>query len=411
VNAKTRACRGQEPVWYYYADPVTNNGENWWQFQYTAALAGTCLDDFVRTQSTTPEVDERLSYAAKIANISAINSGQMDSTAANVGAVAWTYQAMKGNVYVYSFDPSTSKLHNDWRQMSGEADLGLFGALRILSADVASDPIFGLVGYGCDVSTANSCTSVTPTDGVFKRLNMISQKMSFSLNRDRYTGATVGSASNYLGFTLQNQTGDAHTTTLTVVGLPAGSYAVSVGGSSAGSVTATGGKPTVISLSVGAGATSAVQIGSGCNGSVGGASGSSGTGGSTGSGGSSGSGGSTGSGGTTGSGGSGSGGSNSGGSSGTGGNSGSGSGSGGSPGSGGNGSGGNGSGGSNGSGSGGSTGSGGSGSGTGGSGAAAETGSGGCACATAGGNDGFPGAWLLAALAAATLRRRTRRRA
>ena len=35
---------------------------------------------------------------------------------------------MKGNVYVNSFDPANSKLHNDWRQMSGEADLGLFGA-------------------------------------------------------------------------------------------------------------------------------------------------------------------------------------------------------------------------------------------------------------------------------------------
>ena len=68
----------------------------------------------------------------------------MDSTAANMGTVSWTYQGMKGNVYVNSFDPSTSKLHNDWRQMSGEADLGLFGALRILSADVANDPIFGL---------------------------------------------------------------------------------------------------------------------------------------------------------------------------------------------------------------------------------------------------------------------------
>src|SRR3569623_527411 len=79
VNAKPRACRGQEPVWYYYADPVTLNGENWWQFQYTAALAGYCMDDWLRSYSTTPEVDERLSYAAKIANVSAINSGQMDS--------------------------------------------------------------------------------------------------------------------------------------------------------------------------------------------------------------------------------------------------------------------------------------------------------------------------------------------
>jgi hypothetical protein len=33
VDAKTRACRGQEPVWCYYADPVSLNGENWWQFQ------------------------------------------------------------------------------------------------------------------------------------------------------------------------------------------------------------------------------------------------------------------------------------------------------------------------------------------------------------------------------------------
>ena len=120
-----------------------------------------------------------------------------------------------------------------------------------------------MTGYGCNVSSANSCTSVTPTDGVFKRLNMISQKLSFSLNRDRYTGATVSSANNYLGFTLQNQTGDAHTTTLTVVGLAAGTYPVSVGGTSAASVTAASGKPTVISLSVGTAATSAVLIGIG----------------------------------------------------------------------------------------------------------------------------------------------------
>jgi len=290
VNAKTRACRGQEPVWYYYSDPVTLNGENWWQFQYTAALAGAGMDDFVRTQSTTPELDERLSYAAKIANISAINSGQIDSNAANLGTLGWTYQAMKGNVYVNSFDPANGNLHAGWREMTGEADLGLFGAIRILSADVANDPIFGLTGYGCNVSSANSCTSVTPTDGVFKRLNMISQKMSFSLNRDRYSGATVSSANNYLGLTLQNQTGDAHTTTLTVVGLAAGTYPVSVGGTSAASVTAASGKPTVVSLAVGTAATSAVLIGTGCGSSVGGAGGS---------GGSTGAGGTTGTGGTT----------------------------------------------------------------------------------------------------------------
>jgi hypothetical protein len=280
VNAKTRACRGQEPVWYYYADPVTLNGENWWQFQYTAALAGLGLDDFVRTQSQAPELDERLAYAAKIANISAINSGQMDSNPANLGTVAWTYQAMKGNVYVNSFDPGNSSLHGGWRQMSGEADLGLFGALRILSADVTVDPVFGLTGYGCDVVQSNTCLGVTPTDGVFKRLNLITQKLSLVLDRDRYTAATIGTKNDAIGFALQNQRpGSPHTTHLTITGLAPGTYPVSVGGASAGTVTATAGAPLVVSLTVGGNATYAVQIGSPCTvsgGATGGAPGSGG---------------------------------------------------------------------------------------------------------------------------------------
>ena len=32
---------------------------------------------------------------------------------------------------------------NGWRGMTGESDLGLFGAIKILSSDVAIDPISG----------------------------------------------------------------------------------------------------------------------------------------------------------------------------------------------------------------------------------------------------------------------------
>jgi hypothetical protein len=274
VNLKTRACRGQEPAWYWYADPVTLNGEGWWQFQYTAALAGYCMDDWVRSQSTTPELDERLSYAAKIANISAINSGQIDATPANLGTVAWTYQAMKGNEY--RGNAEHGKLHNGWREMAGEADLGLFGAIRILSADVAVDPTFGLYGYGCDVTEAGTCYQITPHDGVFKRLNLITQKLYLELNRDQYSGATVSTTNDYVGFTLQNQmTSAAHTTVVTVNGLAAGTYAVSLDNASAASVTATAGQPTTISLSIGTNPSYAVRIGTGCDSSTTGAGGAS----------------------------------------------------------------------------------------------------------------------------------------
>ena len=260
VNAKTRACRGHEPVWYYYADPVTLNGENWWQFQYTASLAGYCMDDFLRHQSTTPELDERLSYAAKIANVGAINSGQIDPDPANLGTVAWTYQAMKGNTYVNSFDPAGSTLHNGWRQMAGEADLGLFGALRILSTDVAVDPVFGLYAYGGDVSEAGGCYSITPRDGVFKRLNLITEKFHLELSRDRYSGATVSKARDYVGFTLQNQTGDAHTTNLTLEGLAPGTYSVNVDGTAAPAITAQAGVVATVALAVTGAASQAVTI-------------------------------------------------------------------------------------------------------------------------------------------------------
>jgi MYXO-CTERM domain-containing protein len=260
VNAKTRACRGHQPAWYYYADPVTLNGENWWQFQYTASLAGYCMDDWLRHHSTTPELDERLSYAAKLANIGAINSGQIDADPANIGSVSWTYQAMKGNVYVGSFEPDGSKLHNGWRQMAGEADLGLFGALRILSTDVAVDPVFGLIAYGGDVAQTGDCYGVTPRDGVFKRLNLVTQKLYVALGRDRYSAATVSTHGDYVRFTLQNQTGDAHTTALTLEGLAPGAYDVKVDGAAAPALDIAAGQVATVLLPITAAATQEVTI-------------------------------------------------------------------------------------------------------------------------------------------------------
>lgn len=259
INTKTRATRGAQPIWYYYANPVTICGESWWNFQYTAALAGYTMDDWLRNYSTSPEKDERMSYAAKIVNIANINSGQISSDPANIGAVAWTYQAEKGNLGAQGVGGGV--LHNGWRGMSGEADLGLFGALKILSADVAVDPIFGLFGYGSDVTQSGSNYVVTPKDGVFKRLNLITQKLSMELEKDQYTTATVATAKNYVNFTLKNLTpGSAHTTKLTFTGLLPGSYNVLVNDVAQGTVNAANGAKTVVTLNVGTAATYDVKL-------------------------------------------------------------------------------------------------------------------------------------------------------
>ncbi|WP_245987439.1 DUF5695 domain-containing protein [Cohnella lupini] len=259
INAKTRAARGHMPIWYYYADPVTITGENWWNFQYTVSLAGYAMDDWIRNHSTTPEVEQRMSYAAKIANVGAINSGQISSDPANIGAVAWTYQAEKGNYNALGH--GGGPLQNGWRGMSGEADLGLFGAIKILSSDVAVDPIFGLYCYGCDVTSSGGNYSIVPKDGVFQRLNLITEKFGMELERDKYTAATVAIAKNYVNFTLKNSThGTAHTSKVSFKGLAAGSYNILLNNVAAGNVNVTTGGAATVSLSIGTAATYDVKL-------------------------------------------------------------------------------------------------------------------------------------------------------
>jgi len=258
VKTKTRSTRGWMPVWYLYGIPVTITGENWWNGQYSASLAGIAIDDWVRHHSTQPEVEQRLSWAAKIANVAHINSGQINSDPENIGAVAWTYQAEKGNFPALGL--GGGPLQNGWRGMSGEAGLGLWGAIRILSADIAVDPIFGLVGYGADVTEENGRYTIIPKDGIFQRLNLITEKFRMELQRDKYTTAIVSKTKDYVKFTLRNVTpGFAHTTKVTFRGLKPASYDVTVDGQVVGRLNAFGAE-AVVNIPVGGAETYEVEL-------------------------------------------------------------------------------------------------------------------------------------------------------
>ncbi len=255
IDWKTRACRGIQPIWYHYANPTTICGENWWNFQYTASLAGYCMDDYLRIQNGYADVNERalaerVNYAAKLANINCINMGQIHANPDNYGAVAWTYQAEKGvRGSKGTFEGGSNLggdlwMHNGWRDLSGEADLGLFGAMRILSSDVVTDPVFGLFGYGCDVTLNAGVYTITPKDGLYKRLNLLDEMYFIEFERDQYHAATVAKDGKSLSFTVKNLTSTAHLSKLTLSGLPAGAYSVAVGGVDVGNFRSADGKCT-----------------------------------------------------------------------------------------------------------------------------------------------------------------------
>lgn len=240
VDLKTRACRGVQPIWYHYGNPTTICGENWFNFQYTASLAGTAMDDWLRNQEngmSTAEkgVAARANYAGKLANLTHINSGQISSDPENIGTVSWTYQAELGNNE--ALGTGGGKLHNGWRQMSGEADLALFGALQILSTDVVKDPIFGLVGYGGEVSKNGTSYSIVPSDGLRQRINLINEQLSFEVETDKFQKAEISTDGDAFTFEIENVTKKAHDLELTITdtqGIAGESYQVFYNGKKVG---------------------------------------------------------------------------------------------------------------------------------------------------------------------------------
>ncbi len=231
---KTRAMRGIQPTWYQYADPVFRGGETWWNFQYTASLAGYIMDDWLRYEDTDADTDssawaERMNYAAKLSNFNAINMGQISDK--YIGNVSWRYTMSKGGVGAQNVnDGGTRVMNNGWNDFSGESDEGLYGSLLSISSDVVTDPVFGLTGYGCNVTKSGNTYTVTPLDGIGKRINIIDTKVYVELEQDSCTEAAVTGTDMEL--TVKNTTGKEHLLKLKLsgAGVTDGYYSVKANG-------------------------------------------------------------------------------------------------------------------------------------------------------------------------------------
>ena len=246
---KTRACRGIQPIWFHYSNVVFIGGEGWWNSQYTTPLAAAIMDDYIRFQDNGYSDDERawaerLNYAAKLSAFSHVNMGQIASTA--IGNISWRYNAFKGRFGAMNVnDQNGNRIqYNGWNDFSGEADENLYGSLLRLSSDVVTDPIFGLYGYGCEVSDNGDSYVVQPLDGIGKKINLLNEEIYLDFDRDEVVSATIGKSGHFMTFELNNQTGTNHTTRLTLTGMPEdGTYYVVADGTRtpSSSFTVTGG--------------------------------------------------------------------------------------------------------------------------------------------------------------------------
>jgi hypothetical protein len=127
----------------------------------------------------------------------------------------------------------------------GEIDLGFGGALRMAATVVTRDPVFDWIAYGGVLGVTNEALSVIPRDGLRQRLCVIVdgtkdsagniQRLKIQLDRDGFAAEKPICLDKRLGkisFTLENRTGDRHSTGLWLSAPTGASYSLAQDGKS-----------------------------------------------------------------------------------------------------------------------------------------------------------------------------------
>jgi hypothetical protein len=206
----------------------------------------------------------RLGYASSLSSWALVNSGTKES-----GYGYWFPSANNDGAAGGGFMPET--LGRAWigKQMargawyySAEEDVSYCAAIRTHATIVARDPALGEIAYGGILTRVGSTVRVIPRDGLRVRFHVIrgDQRFHMELDHDGYAREqpiVVSDDLSRIQFTLENRTGGAHETGLSIEGLPAGEYDVAVDGRRAGTVK---GGAAVVALPIGSSAAARVEI-------------------------------------------------------------------------------------------------------------------------------------------------------
>lgn len=228
------AMRGWLETTYYYLG-AARVGIN--TLDYMSQMAGWSILDYALYYSKEPAKYARLGYASILSSWALVNSGTSESNYGywypgkeNDGAVGWCFQTKKyGRAWAYG---KTSR--GAW-YYDGEIDHGLAGGIRAAATVVVDDPIFGKFAYGGELTIEDELIYVIPRDGVRRRFHFIKDNTRFhmSLDRDGFAKeipVVFLDDLSTIEFSMENRSGSTHTTELTLLGLPSGSYIVSADG-------------------------------------------------------------------------------------------------------------------------------------------------------------------------------------
>ena len=204
---------------------------------YMSQMGGWSILDYGLHFAKDPTDYLRLGYASSLSSWALVNSGTEASgygywfpSRNNDGATGGGFVSEAFGRGWIGKEMSRGAWH-----YSAEEDVGYCGALRTHATVVTRDPIFGDFAYGGELTRDGTGVKVVPRDGLRVRFHVVrgDQRLHLLLDHDGYAKERpilVADDLSRIEFTLENRTGAAHRTELTVSGLPAGAYTVTAGG-------------------------------------------------------------------------------------------------------------------------------------------------------------------------------------
>ncbi|MCE7982335.1 MAG: hypothetical protein DYG89_14160 [Caldilinea sp. CFX5] len=247
------ACRGWiETAYYLLGSDIRGCGSSMYLLSYMAQMGGWALLDYALYYAADPFPYLRLGYNSYLSAWANMNSGTPASNygywypgAANDGASGWAFHPEKyGPIWLR--DGVTLLPREQGRgawYYDGEIELGYSGALRAAATIVVDDPLFGRVALGGELVEASDAPqdaiAVLMRDGLRQRLHIVQteRKLHLWLEQDGFAAEqpiVVSAGFDRLHLPLENRTGDAHNTRLTVQGLRIGEYQLIVNGTLVG---------------------------------------------------------------------------------------------------------------------------------------------------------------------------------
>jgi len=249
------AARGWlEPTYYHMGSDFRGAS---YRLSYMSQMGGWSILDYALNYAPADDANNyiQLGYASALSSWALINSGPSPnygfwySGLANDGAAGWGFQTRKtGPTWLQNRIVNRGPWYYD-----GEIELGFSGGIRSACSVVTQDSVFGLFGYGCDVTLAGNDYLIVPKDGLRERLSVMPVGLSLELNRDSYTAATVRETGDFVSFALQNERTNAHTTEIEVTGLAAGTYSAKVNSVQQFTFTVSAGESKTLELNIPAG--------------------------------------------------------------------------------------------------------------------------------------------------------------